>query len=106
MERNYYILYFRTRLFNDAKTNSEEEKRLAGVSSIDNLKLITSALKPEGQTYLKPQDGFTIGEFEVEISVTSDEGRYSEERFRIHVESDFQRLSMKKIHPWRKLKIV
>jgi hypothetical protein len=88
-------IVFSDSLFDRVQSNKEEEKRLAGVSTKDNLQLIKSVMPAEGQTYLKPQDGFTVGKFDVEISITSDEGPYVQARLTIYVESNFQGLRMK-----------
>jgi hypothetical protein len=53
-----------------------------------------------GETYLRVQDGFAIGEFELELSITSDEGPYVRAKIKVHVDSDFQKLSMT-LHPRR-----
>lgn len=89
--------------FESIQMSSEAEKRLAGISSIDTFHSLSSALLPEGQTYLKPQDGFTIGEFDLELSITSDEGPYIQAMLTIQVERNFHELRIKKIHPRRRL---
>jgi hypothetical protein len=45
---------------------------------------------PVKGTHLKVQDGFAEGEFQVEISITSDEGPYREARFMVHVYNNTQ----------------
>jgi hypothetical protein len=99
-------IVFSDSLFDGVHTNKEEEKRLAGISSIHTLTSITSDIWADGQTYLKPQDGFPIGEFELELSITSDEGSYVQAKLRILVERDFQKLRIKNVHSRRKLKII
>ena len=91
---------FSDSLFRDVKTNKEEEKRFAGVSTVENLKLMSRFMVVGGETYLRVQDGFAIGEFELELSITSDEGPYVRAKIKIHVDSDFQKLRMT-LHPRR-----
>ena len=91
---------FSDSLFKDVKTNKEEEKRFAGISTVENLKLMSRFTVLAGESYLRVQDGFTIGEFELELSVTSDEGPYVRGKIKIHVDPDFQKLKMT-LHPRR-----
>jgi hypothetical protein len=53
-----------------------------------------------GESYLRVQDGFSTGEFELELSITSDEGPYVRGKIKIHVDSDFQKLRTT-LHPRR-----
>jgi len=86
---------FSDSLFKDVKTNKEEEKRFAGISTVENLKLMSRFTVLEGESYLRVQDGFTIGELELELSITSDEGPYVRGKIKIHVDPDFQKLRMR-----------
>jgi hypothetical protein len=47
-------IVFSDSFFNGVRVDAEE-KRYAGISTVENLMSITSALVPAGQTYLKPQ---------------------------------------------------
>jgi hypothetical protein len=53
---------------------------------------------------LKVQDGFPEGEFQVEISVTSDEGPYTEIILIVDVYNNTQKLQIKKLSKWYKTK--
>jgi hypothetical protein len=89
-------IVFSDSFFNGVRVDAEE-KRYARISTVENLMSITSALVPDGQTYLKPQDGFTKGEFEVDISITSNEGPFTQTKFMVSVEPNFQNLTMRRI---------
>jgi hypothetical protein len=91
-----------------ATTNVDAPRRYACISTIERLEYEKKELRSRGDTAnnLTVEDSFTNGEFDIEIMITSDEGPFSYTEFRIHVESDFQKLSMKKIYPRRKLKII
>ncbi len=86
---------FSDSLFRSVTTANDEEKRYAGISTVENLGSGNSNLIPEGGSYLKFEDGFAKGEFDVEVFITSDEGPYTQGKFTIHVEPDFQKLRMK-----------
>jgi hypothetical protein len=93
--RELLHIAFSDSFFRHVTTTNDEEKRYAGISTVDTLGSLTSGLTPEGYSYLKFEDGFARGEFEVEICVTSLEGPYVHARLRINVETNFQNLSMK-----------
>jgi hypothetical protein len=75
-------------------------KRFAGISTVENLKLMSRFTVLGGESYLRVQDGFTIGEFELELTITSDEGPYVRGKIKIHVDPDLQKLRMT-LHPRR-----
>lgn len=52
---------------------------------------------------LREEDGFTVGDFRVEVVVTS-EGAYTKAKLRIHVEDDYHLLRMKKLSRYENMK--
>ncbi|MGB8938050.1 MAG: hypothetical protein WCC17_23415 [Candidatus Nitrosopolaris sp.] len=87
-------IVFSDSFFGSVGTANNEEKRYAGISTVENLNCVKSDLISKG-SYLKFEDGFATGRFEVEISITSDDGPYTEGKFTIYVEPSFQGLRMK-----------
>jgi hypothetical protein len=76
--------------------------RYTCVSTIERLQL---PLRPVGVAYnLTVQDSFTNGEFQVEISIASEEGSYVKSCFIIKVQTNYENLTMTKISSWQKLK--
>jgi len=49
------------------------------------------------QGFYPSQDGFEIGEYEIEITVISEDGSSTQSKFKIHVDKDFRKLSMERI---------
>ena len=89
-------IVFSDSLLNNIQINTAE-KRYAGISTVDNLQSIKTALVYEGQSFLKFEDGFAQGEFEIDISITSDEGAYAQTRFMVYVTSNTQELRIRRI---------
>jgi len=49
--------------------------------------------KVKGSRY----NGFGVGEFEIKVTVASEDGSFAKSNFKIHVDKDFRKLSMEKI---------
>ena len=84
------------------KTPVDAPVRYACVSTIERLRLETRMENTAPN--LEVPDSFSNGDFEVEIAVTSEEGPYANSRFRIHVDTDYSRLTMTEITKWQRLK--
>jgi hypothetical protein len=82
-----------------ATTHVNAPKRYACISTIERL----AYEQNEPRTYggrsqnLTVEDSFTNGDFEIEITITSDEGPYKRAKFNVIIDTDYGKLTMRKL---------
>lgn len=82
-----------------ATTHVNASKRYACISTIERLAYEQNAPRTYGgrSQNLTVEDSFTNGDFEIEITITSDEGPYKRAKFNVIVDTDYGKLTMRKL---------